>query len=54
MTGGGFGGSAIALVAAADSATVAESVRGRFATEGYLAPEIFPVRPGPGAHRVDR
>ncbi|MBM6620794.1 galactokinase [Micrococcaceae bacterium RIT802] len=54
MTGGGFGGSAIALVAAADAATVAESVRGRFATEGYLAPEIFSVRPGPGAHRVDR
>lgn len=49
MTGGGLAGSAIVLVAAAEAATVAESVRGRFATEGYLAPEIFSVRPGPGA-----
>lgn len=53
MTGGGFGGSAIALADAAAADAVGEAVRARFAAEGYVAPEIFAVRPGPGARRRD-
>lgn len=53
MTGGGFGGSAIALVDAAAAQTVGDAVRERFAADGYGSPEIFAVLPGAGARRRD-
>ncbi len=52
MTGGGFGGSAIALVAERDMAQIADRIRVAFSAAGYAAPEIFTVRPSDGARRV--
>ncbi|GAA1858382.1 galactokinase [Paeniglutamicibacter psychrophenolicus] len=52
MTGGGFGGSAIALVAASRAAEVSAAVLAAFAAAGYIAPEIFSVVPGPGARHL--
>ena len=52
MTGGGFGGSAIALLEASRAQGVAAAVRHAFAAAGYITPEIFSVVPGPGARRL--
>jgi len=52
MTGGGFGGSAIALVPLDREAAAADRVRKAFAEAGFTAPEILPVRPGDGARRL--
>ncbi|WP_026532496.1 galactokinase [Arthrobacter sp. H41] len=52
MTGGGFGGAAIALVRSGDSAAVADAVTRAFADAGFTAPMIFPVLPASGAGRV--
>jgi galactokinase len=52
MTGGGFGGSAIALVRREAAGTVAERVRDAFAEAGFARPDIFGVAPGPGARRL--
>lgn len=43
MTGGGFGGSAIALVEQARTEAVATAVRDRFAGEGWSPPDCFTV-----------
>jgi len=51
MTGGGFGGSAIALVPAADVAAVREAVTDAFRTRGWSDPAVFEVTPSAGAHR---
>lgn len=51
MTGGGFGGSAIALVPAADSARIGAAVSAAFAAEGLTAPGIIPAYPAAGAAR---
>lgn len=51
MTGGGFGGSAIALVDTAALADVEAGVRAAFAERGYAAPDCFAVRPSAGAGR---
>lgn len=51
MTGGGFGGAAIALVRDADAARIAEGVAERFARAGYTAPHIFAVAAAEGARR---
>ena len=45
MTGGGFGGSAIALVRAGSEATVATTVAAAFAAEGLRAPEFLLALP---------
>jgi len=50
MTGGGFGGSAIALVPAGASPAVAEAVTGAFAAEGFTAPVFLVATAGPPAH----
>ena len=50
MTGGGFGGSAIALVEDADA--VRRAVQGAFATHGHREPDVFAVRAGPGGRRI--
>jgi len=52
MTGGGFGGSAIALVPADGVDTVAGAVRAAFAAAGYREPEIRATEPSAGAERV--
>ncbi|GGC92402.1 galactokinase [Tersicoccus solisilvae] len=52
MTGGGFGGSAIALVRGADVDAVTAAVHRAFADAGYTAPDVFAVEPADGAHRV--
>lgn len=52
MTGGGFGGSAIALVADDRVESVRESVTGAYAERGWAAPEIYPATPAAGARRL--
>ncbi len=53
MTGGGFGGSVIALVEAGEVEAVPAAVHRASAAEGFDPPTIFPVSPGPGAGPVD-
>ncbi|HWM39906.1 MAG TPA: galactokinase [Streptomyces sp.] len=52
MTGGGFGGSAIVLVRAADAEVVGKAVNDAFAVAGHRAPRVFEAVPGAGAGRV--
>lgn len=49
MTGGGFGGSAIALVPDDARAAVEDSVRAAFAKAGFVEPQVYPVLPADGA-----
>ena len=51
MTGGGFGGSAIALVASTDVERMSAAVRDAFAEAGFAAPDLFPVAASDGARR---
>ncbi|GHD05352.1 galactokinase [Zhihengliuella salsuginis] len=51
MTGGGFGGSAIALVKKGDADAVRDAVVRAFAEAGHAAPDVFSVLPSPGARR---
>ena len=53
MTGGGFGGSAIALVPLDRCDAVGDAVRAAFAAEGFTEPEIRGAEPSAGASRVD-
>ena len=52
MTGGGFGGSAIALVAADRVTPVADAVAAAFADAGFRPPEFLVAVPSAGAGRV--
>jgi galactokinase len=52
MVGGGFGGSAIALVEADAVDAVTAAVTDRFAAEGQPAPRTFVAVPSPGARRL--
>ncbi|MDR7082472.1 galactokinase [Arthrobacter ginsengisoli] len=52
MTGGGFGGSAIALTAGRDERRVRGAVVRAFAEAGFTAPDIFTVTPAAGAGRL--
>lgn len=52
MTGGGFGGSAIALVPADEAGRIAGTVAEAFLRAGHRAPDAFVVVPGEGAQRV--
>ncbi|MCW2762520.1 MAG: galactokinase [Marmoricola sp.] len=49
MTGGGFGGSAIALVPEERVQAVQAAVSVEFTAQGWKAPEFFLAEPGPGA-----
>lgn len=51
MTGGGFGGAAIALVPREQMATVIDAVTKAFARDGFEAPNCFAVRADAGARR---
>jgi galactokinase len=50
MTGGGFGGCAIAVVDASRVAAVEDAAIRAFAASGFTPPRIFTVRPSAGAH----
>ncbi|GEK86724.1 galactokinase [Microbacterium aerolatum] len=50
MTGGGFGGAAIALVEEGDVQAVSDAVTAAFAASGFAAPHLFTVTPSAGAH----
>ena len=52
MTGGGFGGSAIALVPSGSTAQVAEEVRGTFAAAGFAEPGFLLAQAGACAGRT--
>ena len=52
MTGGGFGGSAIALVPVDAESRVREAVTEAFAASGFRAPRLFTVSPADGARRL--
>ncbi len=52
MTGAGFGGSAIALVAARAVPDVATAVADAFDRRGWRRPEVYPAVPSDGARRV--
>jgi galactokinase len=51
MTGGGFGGSAIALVRAEDREAIERAVRDGFAEHGMDSPRLFTAVPAAGAGR---
>jgi galactokinase len=51
MTGGGFGGSAIALVPAHQAEAVERRVTEAFAAADLVAPQAFTATAGPPAHR---
>jgi len=51
MTGGGFGGAAIALVAADAVGEIAAKVTSDFVAVGFAEPRCFIVTPSDGAHR---
>jgi len=52
MTGGGFGGSAIALVEEAMADTVTKAVQAAFAEADLTAPRVFAAVPSAGARRL--
>ncbi|NUT08979.1 MAG: galactokinase [Nonomuraea sp.] len=52
MTGGGFGGSAIALVPVDRLDGVQESVSAAYAERGFQAPRFLPAVPAKGAHKI--
>ncbi|MBN7794366.1 galactokinase [Microbacterium esteraromaticum] len=51
MTGGGFGGAAIALIEHASVASVSDAVARSFSDAGFAAPHIFTVQPSGGPRR---
>jgi galactokinase len=51
MTGGGFGGSAIALVPSEARADVEAAIIAAFAEAGHTAPTVFTVHAAEGARR---
>jgi galactokinase len=53
MTGGGFGGAAIALIDADRAEKLADAVRAAFAERGFRDPVTFQVVPSAGARRID-
>jgi galactokinase len=52
MTGGGFGGCVIALIAAELVDTVTTAITDAFAAQGFTAPKAFLAVPSAGAHRL--
>jgi galactokinase len=52
MTGGGFGGAAIALTPVGAEQKVRDAVVQAFAGAGFTAPDIFTVTPAAGAMRI--
>lgn len=53
MTGGGFGGCAIALIRSSDARSVEGSVRAAYDDRGWQAPTIWSASPAQGAARAE-
>jgi galactokinase len=53
MTGGGFGGAAIALIDRDRTAALIKAASHAFADAGMPSPQARTVTPSPGAHRDD-
>jgi galactokinase len=53
MTGGGFGGCVIGLLATAELDAATAAVRETFAARDFIEPHAFPAVPSRGAHRAD-
>jgi len=51
MTGGGFGGSIIALADAGKGSDLARDIAGRFASKGFKAPRALIALPSSAAAR---
>lgn len=51
MTGGGFGGAAIALIEKDAVETVSAAVNAAFVAARFAAPHLFTVTPSAGPHR---
>jgi len=51
MTGGGFGGSAIALITEAARAEIERTLSAAFAERSFAEPRLFTAAPSAGAHR---
>jgi galactokinase len=51
MTGGGFGGAALALVPSDGISRIQVAIDGAFAEHGFEQPTMFPVTPSEGAYR---
>ena len=51
MTGGGFGGSCIAIVRTGDADAVAAAIGSAFAEHGFAAPLLLTVTASGPAHR---
>ena len=51
MTGGGFGGAAIALIDHARAPALTQATKAAFSQAGLQAPQVRPVTPSPGARR---
>jgi galactokinase len=49
MVGGGFGGSAIALIRDEDAGRVSQAIEQAFAAHGFTAPRFFTSLPSDGA-----
>ena len=54
MTGGGFGGAAIALIPRHRAAALTQATRDAFTAAGFAAPQVRTVTPSPGAHRENK
>ncbi|GII90024.1 galactokinase [Sinosporangium siamense] len=52
MMGGGFGGSALALVPTGNVAAVRQEVGAAYHDRGWASPRFLPAEPAAGAHRV--
>jgi galactokinase len=52
MTGGGFGGCVIALIAASDVETAQTAITQAFEQRSFTAPVFFVTQPSAGAHRI--
>lgn len=52
MTGGGFGGAAIALIPSELIDTITDALRESFKKRGFIEPNIFSVTAADGAHRL--
>ena len=49
LTGAGFGGCALVLLASELVEPISQAIARRFAEEGFTAPAFYPVHPSPGA-----
>jgi galactokinase len=52
MTGGGFGGSALALAKETEGGAIRKAVEAAFGRRDWRAPTIFSVTPAEGARRL--